>query len=297
MLGRGSHINQTNKISGSTSRVFSRVLSGHKGYTITEVMIFLAVTTGIFVMVASTFSQRQRSTEFNTAAREIESQVQDIANDITTGFYGSTESFGCNTTGPLSDRVPNITPAPPGGGQQGTNQDCILVGRAIHFVGASAGESYNVYSVAGARRTSVSSDERDVENYNEANPRAITISGMVETKQVPRGLTIRGMRIGGGGGTSINGVGFFTTFGAAASANPTALSVNLIPLTGSTSANMESAINSVSDTTPMNPARGVVVCMDDSGTNQRALLRIGTQNSRLTTEVVMESGTCAAAGF
>jgi len=260
-------------------------------------MIFLAVTTGIFVMVASTFSQRQRNTEFNTAAREIESQVQDIANDITTGFYSSTEGFRCTTTGPLSDRVPNITPAPPGGGQQGTSQDCILVGRAIHFVGASAGESYNVYSVAGARRTSVSSDERNVENYNEANPRAITAAGMVETKQVPRGLTIRGMRIGGGGGTVINGVGFFTTFGAAASANPTALSVNLVPLTGSTSANMESAINSVSDATPINPAGGVVVCMDDAGTNQRALLRIGTQNSRLTTEVVMESGTCAAAGF
>lgn len=264
-----------------------------RGYTITEVMIFLAVTTGIFVMVASTFNQRQRNNQFYTAVREMESQVQDIANDISTGFYRTTEGFRCTTTGPLDDRVPRIIS---GAAQQGTSQDCILVGRVAHFVTGGSGETYDIYSVAGARRTKPAfSDEQDVNDYDKANPRAITAAGMVDARRVPEGLAIRGMRISGPGGQVVQGVGFFTTFGAGASANPTALSVNLIPLRENPT--IVSAIDSVTDTTPMNPAGGVVVCMDGEGTNQRAFLRIGTQNSRLTTETVMEGGTCAAAGF
>ncbi len=292
MLGRGSHIRQNDKLSGSMPRVFSRTSSGAKGYTITEVMIFLAVTSGIFAMVATTFNQRQKNTEFSTAAREVESQVQDIANDISTGYAASGGNIRCVVT----SGVPTITSDPTQ--QQGTNDQCILVGRVIHFVvGGSSGEFYDTYSVAGARRAGIgTANEHDVVDYTEARPRAITQSR--QSIRLPKGLIVKGMK---SGASDIQGVGFFTTFGGGVSANPSALSINLIPLTetggGSSQVRMQNAIGWIDNGTAINPPNGVTVCMDGDGTNQRALLKIGTQSSRLTTEVVMESGACAAIGY
>lgn len=292
MKGRWSHTETHIRTTTSLQRwsVFLRPLN-HQGYTITEVLIFLAVTMGIFVMIAGSVGGQQRRAEFNTAARDMESAVQDVANDITTGFYNNAGNFVCR-------EVAGAPVISIGTAAQGTNNDCILVGRVAHFVNSSVpdpGRSFTAYSVAGVRQFNAPFiGLRDVESYSEARPRAIEET--METYQMPPGLRVTSMYIEGG--SRIHGVGFFTTFDAGAS-DPSSLTVNIIPMVGNDTSSMVGRINNPMTyaTTSLNPAEGVVLCMDGEGVDRHALLRIGSNNSRLTTNLIIGDDTCASVGY
>jgi len=264
-----------------------------EGYTIVEVMIFLAVTSALFVMIAGTFSSQQKRTEFSTAAREMESRVRDIANDVSTGRYDSSSNFSCKVDGsgvPVFDTTAST---------QGTNQACTFIGRVIHFgVDGADGKSFNVYTVAGAR---LNAGGQDVTNLTEANPRAVASVGvppgpdLTETVRVPSGLIIKGMKVNGSPPTNYSAVGFFTTFGTSAfTTGTTSLSVDVIPL-GSGFSNTKGVIISAIDNAgavSKNPPDGIEICMDSEVSNQHAILTIGGNNSRLTTDLEIRNGSC-----
>jgi len=266
-----------------------------KGYTIVEVMIFLAVTTALFVMIAGTFSSQQKRTEFSTSAREMESRVRDIANDVSTGRYDSNNSFGCT----VSVGVPVFSSGSPK--NQGTNQDCIFIGKVIHFgVDGSGGKSFNIYPVAGARQfDDPATGKREVVDLIEANPRAIAgtppAPDLTETIRVPSGIVLKSVKVNGAPPVDASAVGFFTTFGTTGSNTTTSLSVDVVPLgVGFTKSkdNIISAINDAGTILNKNPSDGIEICMDSEVSNQHATLTIGGKNSRLTTDLAIEDGKC-----
>lgn len=269
------------------------------GYTIVEVMIFLAVTSALFVMIAGTFSSQQKRTEFSTAAREMESRVRDIANDVSTGRYDSSNNFSCNID---PSGVPKfISTATPN--YQGTNQECIFIGRVIHFgVDRSDGKSFNVYPVAGAREfDDPIVGKRDVADLTEAKPKAIARLStdppanpdLTETVRVPSGLAIKGMKVNGSPPTDFSAVGFFTTFGTTATGT-TSLSVDVVPLGSGFSNNKDDIIAAIESAGAIskNPSNGIEICMDSEVSNQHAILTIGGNNSRLTTDLEIRNGAC-----
>ncbi|HTE22445.1 MAG TPA: hypothetical protein VK674_05395 [Candidatus Limnocylindria bacterium] len=290
MKGRGSQLSARLRFSALQHR-------SEQGYTIVEVMVFLAVTTAIFVMIASSFSTRQNSAEFSVAVREMESRLQDIANDTSTGYYNNPGNFRCR----LSGGAPFVEP---GTNAQGTNNDCIFIGRVVQFdLGGSNGKDFNLYSVVGARQAAGA----DVEDFDDANPLALapsarfTASDLTETQQVPPGLVIRSVYSDNAGvRRQVRSVGFFTSFGAGA-ANTTSLGVNILPLAfnpvGNSKNDTVGAINLINNASPSNPSNGVVICMDGDATNQHALLRLGGNERQLTTGTTVEAGTCASAGY
>lgn len=270
-----------------------------QGYTIVEVMVFLAITAVMFAMIVGTFSTRQGRTQFTQDAREMESRFQDIINDVTTGFYPNRNNFQCLATG----TGPQIVPGVPN--EQGTNNDCIFLGRVAHFnVTGSNGRQYNIYSVAGLRNDS--STGRDVDGFDEARPRVIDQS--TETIDTPGGLTIRRLEYrpsGGGAPVSFDAIGFFSSFGSYSGSKiqSGAATVRAVPLPlsgggapGSTAGEMSGYISSMNDATVnliVALAEGTItVCMDSNTSNQHAELTLGGYNRRLATDLAIRENLC-----
>lgn len=74
----------------------SRVRSHNQGYTIIETIIFLAVTGAVFASTITIVSGQQARTEFTQAVRDVQTRIQDISNDVTTGFYHNPGTLRCN---------------------------------------------------------------------------------------------------------------------------------------------------------------------------------------------------------
>jgi hypothetical protein len=265
-----------------------------QGYTIVEVMIFLAVSSALFVAVAVTFAGRQARTEFSVAAREMESRLQDIINDVSTGYYARPSNFNCTA----SASGPFITG---GSNQQGANDDCIFIGRVAHF--DTGGPQYDVYTVAGLRQATSGGINRDVQNFDEAKPLPVTNPGnMIENVGVPSGLQLANMYYERTGfpRTRIYAIGFFSEFGTygAQGLEPGKLAVNVLPIISGNGSqgSVTAAIDGINNgsTAIQNPNGGVSICMNATGTNQHAVLKIGGSNRQLTTNLAINNGACPA---
>jgi prepilin-type N-terminal cleavage/methylation domain-containing protein len=135
------------------------------GFSLIELIIVLAVT-GLMLGSAFAFVQGKfHESAFNTAMRNIESRIRDIANDVSTGNAIDLGTKQCTVSG----GVPTITDggAP---GRQGSNKDCIYVGRAIQF-GQNANRAMSVYTLIGARETGTPPSPS--KSYSEAKPLAL----------------------------------------------------------------------------------------------------------------------------
>lgn len=291
----GQSKNHVKNVVGKWNRGRLTAPTSVMGYTITEVMVFLAVSSAIFFMIAGTFNQRIRNNDFMTGAREMESMLQDIANDVSTGHYNYPGNLSC--TAGVSG--PEFAEAP-GGGEQGTNAGCIFIGRFIHFdVEESDGKYMNIYTVAGLRKKG----GVDVTDIVEASPRAVYDSAagidLTEEVRVPSSVVIKSIYSENGGHKDEwHGVGFFTTFEGASLDAPSSLSMDVIPLRGDPDNSKDGLITSIMNigTTPdslsKNPPNGIVVCMDSASTDQHAILKIGANRSRSTTDVEILQGSC-----
>lgn len=255
-----------------------------QGYTIVEVMIFLAVTGLLFAMIAITFAGQRGRTQFSTAARDVESQMRDLANDVSTGFYPSSEDFTCQEG---IGGEPMITGD---ASQQGTNEDCIFLGRVIQFMAEGDSNRYDVYSVVGLRQT----DGRNVEDYDQAQP---TASGVLrEEENLPAGIEVAYARVNN---TPPDvGIGFFSRLGAAggggASQESGALSVDVLPL--DSGGDMIGTIDSLDQAyfnANGNPTGGMTLCMNSGTSTQHAILTIGAGGGQLTTDLEISNGACS----
>ncbi len=112
------------------------------GYTIIEVMIVLAVS-GVMFLIATTFiNGKQERTIFAQGTNEMASRLQDVIEQVTDGrysgiqlncTYNGTTSFGGTTVG------------------QGTNSNCVFLGKILHFSDAGIPYNYDTFSIAGGR--------------------------------------------------------------------------------------------------------------------------------------------------
>lgn len=114
------------------------------GFTIVETMIVLAVTGLLFVTIAASMSGRQAKAEFQTASGDIRDSLQQIIGEVQTGYYPNNGTFTCSDSGGQINIQPNMG----GGGQQGTNQGCVFIGKVIQFDSPGQG-TYNSIPVVG----------------------------------------------------------------------------------------------------------------------------------------------------
>lgn len=261
-----------------------------RGYTVAEVMIVLAVTSALFIAVASTISGQQARSEFAQAVRETDSKIQDIMNDVGTGYYADPSSLQCSA----SSGGPVMTS---GTYNKGTNADCIYVGRVIQFApSGSNGESLDVINVAGLRLDFTKKTE--VINLTEAKP--VAISEPVENFKLQAGAKLISARYDNGAGpVGFGSLGIFSDFTSYNGTNlqSGARNINVIPVStttlGQTFADTALAIKNNSATSVMNPAKGVVLCIQSAGSNQHALINVGGLGRKITTNTTVQDGACS----
>jgi hypothetical protein len=175
------------------------------GYTLIEVIIFLAVSTAILAMSIVVVRGQEAHAEFSTSANEVNSKFLQWIDQVDNGYSGSTaanqlasSNYNCDLS-QYGDGVarpvltyPTFGPA----NGRGKNADCIFLGKAIQV---NADDTYSnqitVYNILG-RRIDETGD--NVFNIPDANPVAASFPqtglgdriDLTETYKIPNGARV-----------------------------------------------------------------------------------------------------------
>jgi type II secretory pathway pseudopilin PulG len=280
------------------------------GFTIVETLIVLAITGAMFLSAVVMISGRQAATQFSQGVRDVEAQLRQTMSEVSSGFYPSTQAITCTSTGP--DGGPVIR----GNGQlqntQGTNKDCIFIGRIIQFAVADNNgartdpQLYNIYTLVGIRTLLEQSGQ---DGLGPAKPRVIaqaagepagnTPDDMFDAKRLTYGLEVVDMYHGANPddpNTKIGAVGFTSSLGNLGGSDPSQ-QVNVIAVPGTrinvSKSNGVSGINGNVENGIYNPMGGIHICLKSGGTKQSALLSIGGQARQNDIAInVKDSGDC-----
>ena len=273
---------------------------GSRGYTIIEVMIVLAVTAGLFLAAAIMIGGRQNRTAFEQAVRSIQSQIQQVINEVAVGYYPNRGDFRCTATatGPQFSA---------GSAGVGTNSGCVFVGKVMQFgVAGTDPEQFVTYTLAGLQKKAGATTE--AVNRTEAQPKVIapttsdlTIPDRSLVSKLDNGLTTYRMWYDSGAGPQyIGAVGFMQSFAkyTGSDINSGAQSVVTVAVAGTnlntTQAVTAEAINANFPSSPFDTSGGIFICFASGSTNQSGLLSIGGNNRNQTVGLVIKNNkTCS----
>jgi hypothetical protein len=266
-----------------------------RGYTIVEVLIFLATTTALFAVSMRLISGQQGKTQFVTTIRDMESTINDIANNVATGYYTKSGNFRCFLTG-----SGNIQVQPDTGVDQGTNEECIYAGTVIKFGESANGDTYLQIPMAGRRLLS----GKDVTSLIEAAPVTLyqptptPVTGVVTRASMPFGARVSCIKINGGScGAGNSALGFFTTFnGTDTNSRKGGIQTDLLYINANINASLNGTAAIINSTfasltsaqlTAMRPEK-VEICIRSGSSNQYAFMTLGggsSSNLTVTSEI------------
>jgi type II secretory pathway pseudopilin PulG len=293
---------RTRQFKASAYAILERMKGGRKahGFTIIETLVVLGVSTALFVAVVATMQGRQGRTQFSQSIQDVKSQIQQVMNDVGSGFYPDTNNFTCtaNASGPSISA---------GTSKQGANTGCIFLGKAIQFQvnNTTGNEQLQIYTVAGLQKDTTTGKE--VDTYAAAKP--VVIAPSTSNPTMPdastKGIVKYGLKLNkmyyGASNTNIGAVGFLTSLASYSTGggNPDSVSqnVNVIPINnttlgGDSTANAQ-AINNNIASSPTNDPTGISLCFVSGTSNQLGIITIGGKGRQLSLTVdIRETKTC-----
>ncbi|MBW3569138.1 hypothetical protein KY385_03365 [Candidatus Parcubacteria bacterium] len=237
------------------------------GYTITEVMIFLIVSSALFIAAVTGFGQQNTRNQFNLAVRDLEVKIQDVLNDVSTGYYPNGGNFSCRK----QSNKPFISNVWEG---QGKNQDCIFIGRAVDMDLAINDTTYETYTIVGLRNDP--NTGKPANSVTSAVNRAIfdtddtrsVIDSAVESNTIHGSIRIAKIVVGNGniiGASSVKGFAVYTGFGGSkvSGSGATTNQVSIASITKNSSS-YTNGNSSVIDT-PNLADKVLTICIEESG--------------------------------
>lgn len=285
-----------------------------RGYTILEMMIVLAISAAMFVTAVIALGGRQQEVQFSQAVRDFESRLQDNINDVSSGFFNNEGNVNCsvaNVVSPTSE--PSVSSGASDG--QGTSDDCVFIGKVLHFYPEDPDTSDDVrtdastifvYNVVGRRENS---GNLSVSSLDQALPTAIGPSSLVDP--LNEEITIlrldwglRVTNIQASDGVEYGALGFFTSFsntlsdpvGDTTISNNQKVRYGAIPDSslkkdgppaeaGQNPFEMVNIINSLTDTSPsltgrsrqidLSGSRSITICLQNAEQDRRAAIILG----------------------
>ncbi|HSW99822.1 MAG TPA: prepilin-type N-terminal cleavage/methylation domain-containing protein [Patescibacteria group bacterium] len=282
--------------------------SSKYGFTIVEVMIVLAVSGGLFIAAAILISGKQNQAGFNSAIQQIQVQIQQTINDVSSGYFPNSSNFQCTAPngGPLS-----LTGV--GSNAQGTNVGCVFAGKAVQFqVQGTDPERFAVLTIAAAQRD-VSGQE--ITSLATATPKVVapgvgSPSGypdLTTTSVLQNGLaTLPAMSSGhprmwynnGAADVAIGAVAFvpsFATYNAGGDLKSGSQQLSVYPVAGTSLGLTKPAavdvINSNLASSTPDPSNGVSICFASGGTKESGLVVIGGAGHPLAVTLKIMDGT------
>lgn len=277
-----------------------------QGFTIVETMIFLVITGILLVSALALFNGRISRTQFANSVRELDAQIRTVSNDVASGLYIDNQQFNCTAnsgTGPRLDNTPSTN-------GQGTNTDCVFLGKVIQFGPAKANcstanhdgcDQIGIITVVGQRHTS---DDKEVTTLAEAEPLAIAPGtaenpddvDVTNTITLPSGLHVDRViqqTPAGPCPCNVGAFGIMQTLGEYGGSDLVTGSQKLqvlpVPstLVGDAQTSMSAAIRDNLAGAAVNP--GVVVCLISGTSNQLAAIKIGSSGREITTDTLVDS--------
>lgn len=274
------------------------------GFSIVEIMIVLAVTGALFVSAAIMISGRQNQTAFDQAIREAQSQVQQAINEVAVGYFPDSASFQCSAG--AAGQAPQLAS---GSASQGTNSDCIFLGKALQFgVSGTDPEQFAVYTIAGLRAGGLGGSEST--SLGEARPMVVAPSSPTHTNAdypdnsvnatLQHGLkVVRMWYVNGGADVEIGGVAFVNSLAQYSGGTIVSGSgqVNMIALDGtSLAASKLEAAELMNDdsgkkisTGTLNPSGGIFICFESGTTDDYGIVKIGGDKRELAVSLIIKN--------
>lgn len=271
------------------------------GYTITEVLIVIAISSAMFIIATVAFSGRQQQVQFDQAVRDLESQLRDIVNDVATGYYPSNDSFDCDIQAAEAS-PPQISQTGGDANPIGNNSVCLFVGKALHFQDPSFNERFSdfrIFNLVGKRYLSNQPPLEIADEISEVKP--VTRDFLETTRRIKYGVQITKVVQPNTGATPADArehdvVVFLANFEGGAVINPTNQSQNVkiagintsLPY-GRSESDAITTINNITDTDPSETngyadfrnRNGVILCLDD-GAGRVASIEIGNAGAETT---------------
>ena len=141
------------------------------GYTITEVLIVLAISSAMFITANVFLSGRVAETNFRTGVNEMASRMQDVIDQVNNGQYND-RPLTCSVVAGA------VTTVQATNENQGKNTACIFVGKLFSF--SPGGNQYSLDILAGKK---LSNDNATI---SEISPTKV---GSISTKyNLPGGI-------------------------------------------------------------------------------------------------------------
>ena len=253
------------------------------GYTIVETLIFLAVSSAMFVSAMLLISGQQNKAQFVNAVRDFEAQLRDVANNTFTGYYNRPDDVFCKKN--AGGDKPEITT-----NSSDNMGECMLVGTFIKLGNGASDEEMSKFSIipmVGLR----SVGGMNTDSLAKASPQAV--SSAAETKSLLYGATFGCIEVesdGAGcktGSKSNAGLGFFSNLSGSNDISNGAIRVDYINvgrlMIGN---NLEDTTGIISKGTNIlsvtydsafmtgRSNKKTIICINSGTTNQRALFRV-----------------------
>ncbi len=261
-------------------------LHGHRGgYTIIETLIYLGVTSMLFVSAAALISGQQGKTEFVQSVREVESYISDISNDVSTGYFPSSD-VGCNHVG--------SGPVLVGSGELGTRGSCLYIGRLFHVFPDEADGDHRitVYTIVGTRKQSTAANSPEATNLSEANV-SIFPGQLIETKDFSSSISFDSIEYAG---RDTSAFGFTSSLNSTIGGNDSwatvakSLTVRNTDVGSETPNEIKNAFEQ--DSSRIENPGEITICINSNATDQHAILRVGSGSSSKGIFTVINPGGC-----
>jgi hypothetical protein len=271
--------------------------SSFAGYTIVETMIFLAISVAFFGSVVSTMSRQTTRTRFTESVETFEARLQDVLNDVSTGFYPSNSDFRCiaSINGPTFSN---------GANQQGTNTGCVFVGKAIQFAPNTGAGNYNIFTMVGNRLgTDASNTNEEVTSIAETKPRLLGVRAQTGRGVVDGGAFSSGVVVSKvvslGDGLPISGLAIVSDFtkkvpiNNSITGNSSRVQLAAVKNTnlGMTADGFASRVEHPSTVNLdfASAQAGILICLREGSNGRKASITIGKNNQQLSLERTIDS--------
>ncbi|MGH7241226.1 MAG: PulJ/GspJ family protein, partial [Candidatus Saccharimonadales bacterium] len=198
------------------------------GFTIVEVMIFLAVSSLMFLAAVVFISGKQATVEFHQSMADINSQINKVVNQVANGEYNSLGSYTCVApTAGGSPKITNVaTTAQGANGPTGNSDGCVFLGKVLQFNADGVNTKYRTYTLASRQFTN---GLNPVMSFTAATPIAVdstasapspSQANLSQTTALGNGTVATASYFCTPVCSSIGAFGFFGSFAGQSGSNP-----------------------------------------------------------------------------
>ncbi len=251
----------------------------NSGYTLLEALIFIVISSFIFISAFAMFNGRQGQVQYRQSVRELDSKIQTVINDVSTGFFPNTE-FSCSL-GDFGDTQLNIEPI--SSNQQGTREECVFVGKAVSYDNTQQ-DQLAIHAIAAANPP-LGSARSILDNHEDVQLTAIDI--LKNSYTTAWGLEITRIVISSDPSDDLSSepINYFAYLSDIGNNSNTSSSLE----SGQQAVNLYTSDSNFADfpngLRQVSPDEAIYLCLDIEVVNQKAVIVLGADGRQLSTSI------------